>query len=66
MSGVAGWVPGSLQEPVPGLSKDGHGHGAEPVYHTKRYVAPVMGLFEAGAEGVAKADWDAGVKVAKV
>lgn len=63
MSSVEGWVAGSLKDPVPGLGKDGK---AEPVYNTKRYVAPVVGLFEEGTEGVQGARWDAGIKVAKV
>ena len=63
MTAVDGWVPGSLKEPVPGLGKAGE---AEPVYHTKRYVAPIVGLFDKGTEGVEEAKWDAGIKVAKV
>lgn len=67
MSGVEGWVAGSLKEPVPGLGKQGKldDHAKEPVYHTKRYVGPIAGLFEEGS-GVESAPWDAGVKVAKV
>ncbi|KAJ3341533.1 hypothetical protein HDU93_004693 [Gonapodya sp. JEL0774] len=69
MQGVEGFVPGSLHDPVPGLTKDGKfaEGSAEPVYHTKRYVTPgLVFVDDDNKELFQKAKRTAGMKVADI
>jgi hypothetical protein len=51
------WAAGDLKTPVPGIGKFGvkSDEDAEPVYHTKRYVAPSLVFLP--KEEVADAQW---------
>ena len=42
MKNVEGWSVGDLKAPIKGIDRDGsiNPDAAEPVYYTKRYVAP--------------------------
>ncbi|KXS22196.1 hypothetical protein M427DRAFT_50544 [Gonapodya prolifera JEL478] len=69
MQQVDGFVPGSLTDPVPGLTKEGKfaEGSAEPVYHTKRYVSPsLVYVDDDDKEVFQRAKWNAGTKVADI
>ncbi|KAJ3196296.1 hypothetical protein HK101_009404 [Irineochytrium annulatum] len=65
MEDVPGWVPMSLTDPVPGLGKRGErdNRAAEPVYHTKRHVAPNYVFLPADDEKRIDAQWWRGTKI---
>jgi hypothetical protein len=65
MKNVPNWAPGDLKAPVPGIGKNGvrDDHQAEPVYHTKRYIAPSFVFLPKEDEGFLQSQWWRGTKV---